>query len=84
MIRQSKNLTDGLIVGLNKHKSKVIETVDKLATNIIVTAGKSMDKSPVVNNYYNTSSSNAYNLGVTTSAKASDVINNFNLLQVMT
>jgi phage-related protein len=83
-MRAAKNVTDGFIVGIDKQDSKVYDAISKLATGVVYTANGSIDKARVVNNYYNTSSQTAYNLGVTTAASAPDVVANFNLLQVMT
>lgn len=85
MIRSTKNITDGIIVGLNKHQDAVFSTMDKLSSEIVVTANDNFSRAPIINNIYNTNSnSNAYNLGVTTNSSASDVISNFNLLKVST
>lgn len=83
-MRAAKNVTDGFIIGIDKQENKVYDAISKLASGVVITADKSIAKSQTVNNYYNTNSQTAYNLGVTTAASAPDVITNFNLLQVMT
>ena len=84
MIRAGKNLTDGVVVGLNRGHETVLDAVDKLAQGVTVRFDKSASLGQsITTNVYNQQST-AYNLGVTTSASAPDVISNFNLLKVST
>lgn len=83
-IDATKSVTDGIVVGLFKNQETVMDAVNQLAKSMTVTFDKSASAGQsVTTNVYNQQST-AYNLGVTTNARAQDVVANFQMLQVMT
>jgi len=84
MMRSGKSMTDGVALGLYQNQETVLSAVDDLARSVIVAFDKTASRSqPLTTNVYNQQST-AYNLGVTTSATASDVITNYQMMQVLT